>query len=248
MYGWRARIGLLVPASNTVAEVEFHRMVPEGVSVHTARVMMGGSVGSTEQRFTEQDVNEALDRAAEAVASTDANIVVWGATTPHMRMVLKKGIDYEDELVKRIESLTKIPVITGGLSEVEALKKLELKKIALVGPQKEQVTKMVKPFIEGKAPGVEVVSVKALQTESIAEITRLEPYVAYILAKEADKPETDGVLITCTALRTIEVIDTLERDVGKPVVTSNQATLWAALRKLGIHDQISGYGKLLREH
>jgi maleate cis-trans isomerase len=56
----------------------------------------------------------------------------------------------------------------------------------------------------------------------------------------------DGVLISCGGLRTFEVIETLERDLGLPVVTSNQAALWAGLRMTNVKDPVQGYGRLLR--
>jgi len=72
--------------------------------------------------------------------------------------------------------------------------------------------------------------------------------VAYRLAREVYNSNSgaDGVFISCTNFRNIEIIENLERDLSKPVVTSIQATVWAALRKVGIHESIGGYGKLLR--
>jgi len=58
-------------------------------------------------------------------------------------------------------------------------------------------------------------------------------------------PEADAVFISCTSVRTFEIIAPLERDLGKPVISSNQATIWHALRKTGIRDTIEGYGRLL---
>ena len=72
-----------------------------------------------------------------------------------------------------------------------------------------------------------------------------EPNVAYKLARIVDSPEAQGVLISCTNFRTLEIIEKLEMDLMKPVVTSVQATVWAALRKIGIGESISGWGKLL---
>jgi maleate cis-trans isomerase len=74
----------------------------------------------------------------------------------------------------------------------------------------------------------------------------LYPSSAYISAKEVDVPEAEAIFISCTAWRTIEIIELLEKDLGKPVITSNQATMWAILKKMGIRG-VEGYGKLLRE-
>jgi maleate cis-trans isomerase len=78
-------------------------------------------------------------------------------------------------------------------------------------------------------------------------IGRLCPEDAYKIAKEVDSKANDAVFISCTNFRTIEIIELLEKEIGKPVITSNQATMWHALRKLGISDNLHGYGMLF-EH
>jgi len=74
----------------------------------------------------------------------------------------------------------------------------------------------------------------------------LYPESAYIAAKEINVPEAEAIFISCTAWRTIEIIDLLEKDLGKPVITSNQATMWAILKSLNIHG-VEGYGQLLKQ-
>ena len=76
------------------------------------------------------------------------------------------------------------------------------------------------------------------------------PDETYALAKEVARsaPDADGILISCGNLRSFEAIEALEKDTGLPVVTSNQAGLWQALRMVGIHDQLPNLGRLLREH
>jgi len=79
------------------------------------------------------------------------------------------------------------------------------------------------------------------------EIGKLEPYVVYRLAKAMFAGDADAIFISCTNLRTFEIIEKLERDLGVPVITSNQATLWMALRQIDVRDQLP-LGKLLREY
>ena len=78
-----------------------------------------------------------------------------------------------------------------------------------------------------------------------AEIGRLEPADAVSLVERVDTPEADAIFISCTNFHCLPAIASLERQVGKPVVTSNLAGAWAALRQLGIADTIPGYGQLL---
>lgn len=78
------------------------------------------------------------------------------------------------------------------------------------------------------------------------DIGRISPYDVYRFARSVYREGADGLFISCTNLRTAEVIEPLEKDLGVPVVTSNQASLWASLRRLGIRRKIRGFGRLLK--
>jgi len=67
---------------------------------------------------------------------------------------------------------------------------------------------------------------------------------AYRLAREADVPRADAVLLSGTGLPTVGILELLERDLGKPVISSNQASLWRALRLAGVREPITGFGRL----
>ena len=83
--------------------------------------------------------------------------------------------------------------------------------------------------------------------ERDSDMVRLRPDFLEEFAASVDHAEADALFISCGALRTIDVIDQLEQDLGKPVICSNQAMMWDVLRKAGVTDPISGYGRLLRE-
>jgi len=76
-------------------------------------------------------------------------------------------------------------------------------------------------------------------------IGRLPPEAAYETGLSVDGKENEAIFISCTNFRTIEIIQRLEGETGKPIVSSNQATMWLALRKLGLKDSIRGFGRLL---
>lgn len=102
-----------------------------------------------------------------------------------------------------------------------------------------------KEFLE--ANGIEVLRIKGLGIVKNTEIGRQEPWVAYKLALEVYTPEADGLFISCTNFRTIEIIDKLEVELGVPVVTSNQATMWYALKTMKVKEKYDMYGTLLKE-
>jgi len=92
-----------------------------------------------------------------------------------------------------------------------------------------------------------VLNAKCLNKAGMA-IAEVSKETLYHLAKEVDHPESEAVFISCTNLHTIEIIEKLENDLQKPVITSNQATMWNMLRMAGVNDKIEGYGQLLSKY
>ena len=80
------------------------------------------------------------------------------------------------------------------------------------------------------------------------KVSATAPEEVYALAKRVDRPEAEAILLSCTDLATLDVIERLETETGKPVVSSNTATFWFALRRAGIDDRLDGFGRLLKEH
>lgn len=98
---------------------------------------------------------------------------------------------------------------------------------AVTTPFPNEVDARAKRFLEGN--GFTVTNMKGLGITDSLAIGKMPPQVPYDLAREVDSDECDGIFISCTNFPTAEIIESLERDLGKPVVTSNQATLWACL-------------------
>ncbi len=237
MYGWRGRIGLLVPSSNTTMEEEFRRLLPYGVSLHAARVRL--------RRVTIRELEamkEELLDAAWRLVDANVNIIILGCTTGS----LIKGIGYDKELSNIITNSTGIKAITTSTAVLAALKNLSLDAISVATPYIEEVNEREKRFLEDN--GIKVLKIMGLNIIDNLEIGRLSPEDAYMLARKVDTPESKGVFISCTNFRTLEVIEILEKDLGKPVISSNLATFWLTLKEMGIKEEIRGYGKLLREN
>ena len=245
MYGWRARIGLLIPSVNATMEPEFNRFLPDGVSVHVSRMVI--------EELTEgglSKMEERLERAAKEVAGVAPDLIIFGCTSGS----LIKGSRHNDEMTRLIEKVTGIPAITTSQAVVECLNQLRLRKVSVATPYNEQINQREKEFLEENR--IQVLRIMGLgfthyepvfplSKRPVSRITLQEPYVAYKLALEAFLPEADGTFISCTNFRTFEIIQKLEIATGKPVVTSNQATLAFALQKLNLREPIPQLGKLL---
>lgn len=124
----------------------------------------------------------------------------------------------------KIEEEVNIETFTTSTAVLEALDVLDAQSLLIVTPYSDEINQKEKEFLEGN--GFEVLDIKGLNLTDNLEIGKLEPYVVYRLAKAMFAGDADAIFISCTNLRTFEIIEKLERDLGVPVITSNQATLW----------------------
>ncbi len=232
-YGRRCRIGLLVPSSNTTMESEFFRMAPEGVSIHTARMRL---VDATPEALIE--MAEDAGKAANLLSTAEVDVIVYGCTTGS----LVGGVEWEERLVQRIERETGIPTVTTIRAVVDSLKALEVGRVAVATPYTDDLNHLEREFLQSE--GIEVATIRGLGIVRNVDIGRTDGAVVKRLVNEVEGG-ADAVFISCTNLPTIDLIEPLEAELGRPVVTSNQASMWAALRSCGL-DGVKGYGLLLR--
>jgi len=153
------------------------------------------------------------------------------------------GYGNEQTLVDRIASLAGAPALLAAQAVLAALRHLGVKRLALGTPYPESISRQGKAYWE--AAGFEIAGYHRL--ENVTDIYAENEERAYELARRADAPEADAVLLSGTGLPTVAVLETLERDLGKPVLSSNQASLWRALRMARVRESIAGFGRLLRE-
>ncbi|WP_273835987.1 maleate cis-trans isomerase [Halococcus sp. PRR34] len=225
MNGWRARIGLIVPSSNTTAEPELSAATPAGVSVHAARMPL--------ENVTADDLDTMADRAidcAELLNDAAVDVVAYGCTTGS----LLHGHGFDAELEATIEATADCPTVATALSVERCLDALGCQRIALATPYVNDLTRREVEYLE--ASDREVVAVDGREIEANTAIGSLTAEDAYrqVKALLADVDEPDGVFVSCTNYSSLSVVETLEADLGLPVVTSNAATAWDALRTVDV--------------
>jgi maleate isomerase len=242
MFGWRARIGVLVPPGNPTVEPELYRMAPEGVTVHFARLQgfhaasIPGAAAGMEAR-TLAYLDE-LSGPAQALGSVSPSVVILA----HTASSYATGFANEPQLIDRLSALTGTTVITAARAVLAALQHLGVKKLALGTPYPEAISAKGRAFWE--AAGFDIVGYQRMV--DVQNIYAETEQRAYQLARQANTPDAEAVFLSGTGLPTVAVLETLEQDLKKPVLSSNQASLWQALRLAGVRQAIPGFGSLLR--
>ncbi len=238
-YAWRAKIGLIVPSTNTINEPDFYRMRPDGVTIHTARAINAGP--ATQENYDK--MAQGVIEAADLIRTAEVDVVAYGCTSGSIVCSL-------DELCDGMGERVGAPAIATAGAVVAALRAMKVKKVAVGTPYIDFVNEKEKTFLEEY--GFEVVSLEGLNLghtqEERRDIGRVPPEVAFRLACDIDRPDAEAIFLSCTNLAAVDMISRIEDALGKPVITSNQATLWACLRLLGLSTEIAGYGRLMTDY
>ena len=235
------RLGALVPGTNTTVEPEMYKMAPQGVTVHFERLSISRQISSSLEGL--EQLTQDAPRAARAFAVIEPKlkVVAFACNSGSFH----KGIEFENELVRSIEAAAGVPSISTSGAALQALKELGLNKLCMISPYTDYQHERGREFLV--ANGFEVVASKGLRVP-ILEHPELLPEVARELAVTTCRGvNCDGVYSCCTAFRTIEILEEVERELGKPMVSANQATMWLMLKKAGVKGPISGFGTLLRK-
>jgi maleate isomerase len=228
----QARIGLIIPSGNRLTEPQFNQYAPPNVGIHITRLRMTGP-----WRKSPGDLRKSLVEAAEALSDTKPDVIVFHCTANSM----ENGLAGEAALVETIQSASGCPTITTAQAILQAFAHFGIQKLVLISPYVKQTNEHEVKYLAES--GFTVLHELGLGLESDGYIA-VTPEQWVNVVKENARPDADGYLLSCTNTRTIEVIEDLERDLGKPIITSNQATLWACLKKLGVRHSDKKLGRL----
>ena len=255
-WGWQARIGMFIVGSEAVPEAEWWAMLPPGVSVHAARVTARAPWARWRADRSGVDLKDDLVRGARQFAAMRLSAVVVG----HSSSSILGGPGWDEAIVGALsEALAPgVFVTTNGLDCLAALLASAVRRPFLVLPpwfDDATVAAGVR-YYEGHGfqpaghlrydPGRNWRDVPPgdMYPQGMGFEQEVEPLYAQIRA--ACPATADGVLIAGTGFRCVAILDALERDLKRPVLSANQASLWHCLRTAGVHAQVAGYGSLFR--
>ncbi len=235
MLGARAKIGLVVPANNSVIEPEFWSALPPGVAAYATRVMARGNLTADAVRLMETQV----DRAVEELAATGIDVIAYAdmVTT----FIMEKG--WNEAKVARIAAHAGVRCVSAWTALRDALAVLGVRRFALGTPYPAAIHASARPFFE--AQGLEVVADATLDILAMRDVPKVDTATLERFVAALPKGGASVVVLLATDLPTFGAIEKLEQAHGCAVLTSNQTLLWASLRAAGVKDRIPKLGKLM---
>lgn len=235
--GVRGRIGLIVLATDQTIEHEFRKMLDiPGVAFYESRIY--NAVEITPSTLADMEARIA-DATRLIVPNLSLDVVAYACTSGAM-------VIGEENVHARIrEARPGIACTTPMEATLAAFRALGAKRICLVAPYADVINRSMRRYIIQR--GFQVPVMGSWNITDDGKVARLSAGTVMGAAVDLSKcGEVDAVFVACTSVRLAEVVESLEREIGKPVLSSNHATAWHCLRLAGYDDEVPGFGKLFR--
>lgn len=230
----RARLGFIIPSSNRMVEPQMRRYAPEGVVPHITRLRMTGP-----HSIPLEDQLPRIVEAAETLNDSKCDVIVLQCTGTSM----SGGVDMEQQVMRAMRQATGRPALTTASALNAAFEALGARRLVFVSETKQPGHDKKLRYL-GEA-GYEILTDRAACLEGTDEYCTTPPQFWIDIARDCRNDDADAYFISCANIHATYVIEEIEAELGKPVVTSNQAALWCALRTAGIDEDVPGLGRLL---
>jgi len=233
-YGWRLRLGMLLPSSNPVGEPEVAAMLPSGISLHTTRLKLAGSSPEDLLAMTAK-----VEEGAALLADAGVDLIGFNCTA-----VSTFDEKMAESIRVRITAASDVPAISTADGILAGFQAIGVRRVVLLTPYIDAVNEREIAFLARH--NIEVLTHSGLGLSEGQGMASIEPGEWYRRAMALRNSQADAYFLSCTAIRVLPIIEMLERDLGKPVLTSNQALVWHALRISGFRDSPPGLGTLFQ--
>jgi len=235
----RTRIGVMVPSTNTTFEADFQMVAPWDVTIHGQRLWLtNDAAGATGM----DRMNDEVEAGARYLATARVDVIAYGCTTGSFY----RGPGWDRDMLDLIRRAAGVPAVATSPSVVEALRLFGARTISVATPYPDWNNQQLRAYLE--ALDFKVLNVEGEPRAAASGnqgINDFDPEDVVAFASRTCRAEADVLLCSCTAWRALEAVAELEQRTGKPVVTSNQASIWASYRALGLAPKITGFGRLL---
>jgi maleate isomerase len=243
--GYRAKIGVLIPATNTIVEPELAAMQPPGVTNHVSRMSRPKRDGRDLDNYRRLlGASFDMDEAIDLLTACEPHIIAHG----HSLDSFVGGVEAAESMRSRMEAMAGgIRVVLPSLALLRALEALgRPRTLALLTPYMPPGDEACTAFFEGA--GYRVGAIKGLRHPTPLHIATATAELIDRCIDEIDGPGIDCIVKVGTNSAIARLVAGIERRVGKPVLAVNTVTYWAALRALGIDDRLKGFGSLVESH
>jgi len=242
--GRRAKIGVVVPSTNTVVQPDFDTLRPEGVTNHVSRIMIPNMPIRSDEDFVAlmKAVEGELYAAVDRIMTAAPDYLVIGISST----IFWDGYDASEARRQALEDHAGIPTSGGSFALAAALEAHGVRKVAVLSPYQPIADAQVTKFLTDR--GFEVVRFKGLRCADPIAIAAVGEDVLRRHLIEIDGDDVEAIVQVGTNLSMARLAVEAARWLGKPVLAINPATYWHTLRSLGIRDRIAGHGPLLGEH
>lgn len=237
--GWRARLGVIYPSSG-LADMEYYRLCPPGVSLHLTRSSVPNDGGVTLDDVVEVARGAQFASLAADLATVRPHAIAWMCTSGSF----SRGHSWDAELRRTLAQHAHCPATTTSTAMLAALAALGARRVAVAAPYEPRVLALLTSYLE--EAGFEVVAADGLGLVTDWEISNLGLNELAGLVRSVDHPDADAVFLSDTCLMLSPIAAELEADLGKPVVSANMVTMWHALRLAGIGGELPGLAALSR--
>ncbi|MFS4580238.1 arylmalonate decarboxylase [Phaeobacter sp. C3_T13_0] len=231
----RASLGFILMSTDLACEADIFAMAPVGVGVHVTRL-------KTDDYTTNETLARHIDHMADAAGRLQPDmkpeVVAYCCTSGS---IVCREENVFREISKGAPYTQPMCIVTGV---IDALHEIGAKQIVVGTPYLDDINTSEAEYL--LAAGFDILDIQGLQLETGAEFGQVEPSYWKEFALEIDQPEADAIFLSCSGIRSLEVVDEIEQAAGKPVITSNQALMWSCLRRAGIMDELEGFGQIFK--
>lgn len=239
--GYRGRIAIVVPSTNTSCQPESERLRPRGVTNHIGRISIKERPLTTEQAFLEHvaAMRHGMREAIDQVVTCQPTHVIMGVALE----AFWGGVEAANTLQRELTERAGVGVSMGSTATDAALRRLGARRIAILTPHQPRGDEQVRQyFVEA---GYDVRRLIGLKCASPVLIAHTTPQQIIAALRELDGDDVDALVQVGTNLAAIELCAEAEQWLGKPVLAINAITYWDALRRSGIDDKVYGCGSVL---
>jgi maleate isomerase len=238
---WRAKVAVVVPATNTVVQPEMESMRPAGVTNHVTRMQLPPRPYDDQAAYKKALETEEgkLEEALALVMVCEPHVVAHGHSIHSFRGDGERALAEE----QRLEQLCGVPFVTPSRAVLAGLKAIgQPQRIAILTPYWPPADAMIADFF--RACGYDVVATHGLKSTGPTAVARFTAEQVMQGFADVDHPQAEVLVHVGTNLPVSAMTPAIEKRFGKPMIGVNVATYWHALRRLGIQDALPGMGLL----